>query len=285
MNALDLSFDCIADLFQRDEKGNYIQLQAYFRSISLDISIDDEVLIHLRRLVFSKVNQGMFRLFSEIDPTLGKIIRNIKIAIHTLKNFNEVERFGETCIFPSACDTLEEYPVIDNEDLKQHLFEFLNGCKHIPEMLAKLSLFLRTQNEYCRIVPLITVAIIFRLMYNNRIEANNQIQVEDNKIFESETLETIKRMCERVKQKNYRKYVGKKNIPSEIFEKYFTAIEKVLCESIVSNNGDDCSLYENLSQLLPSMTELSYHKNHRNKVEYFMKQVKKELKRELKSEY
>ncbi len=36
-----------------------------------------------RRLVFSHVNQALCRIYQETDPSLGKLIRNLKLAVKT----------------------------------------------------------------------------------------------------------------------------------------------------------------------------------------------------------
>ena len=110
LNHSDLAYDCIADIFQLNEGGTYVQLSAYFAGINLKLASEEETLAHLRRLVFSKVNHGIFRLYSESDPVLAKILRNIKLAIASLGSFVELQRFDESCIAPSLCETNEHLP-------------------------------------------------------------------------------------------------------------------------------------------------------------------------------
>ncbi len=100
----DVAYDCIADLFQKDEKGNYVKLQAFFNSLNIQSLSNQEILSHLRRIVSSRVNQGLFRIYQEAYPSLGKIIRNIKVSIQVVNNFNETERFGEIYISPIHCN-------------------------------------------------------------------------------------------------------------------------------------------------------------------------------------
>ncbi len=171
----DLAYDCIADLFQEDGDGKYRQLQAYFAGLSIATARDEEILIHLRRLVFSKVNQSIFRLYSEADPSLSKILRNIKLAIHSLKNFEEIERFGEPCIVPSLCDTLVHLPPFEREELEHCFLHIARGDELIPDLLAKLSLLLREQIERCRILPFVGVGILFRTVYEKKELAQPEI--------------------------------------------------------------------------------------------------------------
>ncbi len=59
-------------------------------------------------------------------------------------------------------------------------------------------------------------------------------------------------------------------------------LEEKLCEKFIGKDGSDFSLYESLKKLSPSMTKEDYKKNHRNKIEYLLKQVNKETVKRLK---
>ncbi|MEX0721402.1 MAG: hypothetical protein WD059_12090 [Balneolaceae bacterium] len=72
----DLALDCIADLFGR-EGDCLTEIESYFPKEQLSELKESEVAIKLRRLVFSKVNEGLFRNYRSFDPSLSKIIRNI----------------------------------------------------------------------------------------------------------------------------------------------------------------------------------------------------------------
>ncbi len=173
----DIAFDAIADLFREDDDGNLVQIKVYFESIDWEKMEDELLLIHLRRLVFSRTNQGLFRMFQEIDPGLGKILRNTKLAIAALNTFVEFDHFGEPCIAPNFCDPLERLPMIDRDCLQQRLLELTNGSERIPVILAKLSRYLREQEEHSRMVPIVSVGLAIRAVYD-RIEIEQQQQPE-----------------------------------------------------------------------------------------------------------
>ena len=80
----DLALDCVADLFRLDEQGIPVQMRMYFECVNLEEASEEETLILLRRLIFSKVKQGLFRTYNEMDPSLGKIIRNIKLGVNLI---------------------------------------------------------------------------------------------------------------------------------------------------------------------------------------------------------
>ena len=54
LRRFDIAYNCIADLFRKDDAGNLVQFQAYFKSFSARELSDAELLAHLRRIVRRK---------------------------------------------------------------------------------------------------------------------------------------------------------------------------------------------------------------------------------------
>ena len=268
LNDSDLAYDCIADLFQQDEKGIVLHLKTYFESFSIESASDELLLAHIRRLIFARVNQGLFRLYNEADPTLGKILRNIKLAIHSLGNFFEIERFGESYIAPSLCDPLHELPEIGGEELQRLVQEVCNGNERIPEILAKLSSSLRRQKEYSRAVRLMSVAYAICSFFGEMQTRNQQEPVVEQALLIGDIVAVIRESCREVKGKNFSKYVGKKKVAAQHFEHYFFVIEEKLTETLGGHDGEDYSLFDQLSKFLPTLTREEYKRKHKNILEY-----------------
>jgi hypothetical protein len=265
----DLAYDCIAEIFQQDRAGHFVQLQGYFNSLCLETASDEETLVHLRRLVFSKVNQAIFRLYHEADPALAKILRNIKLAIYSLQHFVEVERFGETCIAPSLCETLEHLPAIDREELERDLLELTTGAERIPDLLAILSVYLRQQTEHCRIVPLVAVAFLFRSIYTSKhYLPRTEESSPENTFVADDTMAIIQRACGEIRKQMEKRYVAKGKVPKETFEQYFKVIETGLRMRYVDQDGQDFSLYESLRNLVPDLSKEDYYQSHKDRLEY-----------------
>jgi hypothetical protein len=278
----DLAYDCIAELFHQNKNGDYIQLVSYFAGLQLSSARDEEILAHARRLVFSKVNHGIYRLYSQTDPSLAKILRNVKLAVYSLKNFTETERFGEQCLTPVLCDGLEHLPPFQREELGQLFIPVTRGSEVVPELLAKLSLVLREQCERCRIVPVIHVALLFRSVYDTkRGIQKDSIQIEDAAIIR-DTEDIIKKVCFELKSQMAKKYVDRKKFSEDIFEKYLHVMEEGLAEKYIGNNGNEFSLFDNLKRYLPDLTRDGYRKKHRNTIEYLWKLAQKETVKRLK---
>jgi hypothetical protein len=77
----DLAWDFIADLFEKDDENMLSTFCQYFNEESLVQMDETDVQSELRKLVFTKVDDNIFRAVGEKDPSLRKIIRNLKLAI------------------------------------------------------------------------------------------------------------------------------------------------------------------------------------------------------------
>ncbi len=280
----DLAVDCVADLFMQDECGSLIQIKTYFKSISYENASEEEILTHLRRLVFSRVNQGIFRVYNENDPGLGKILRNIKLAIHSLGNFVTIDRFGEHCIAPSMTETLEHLPPIDRHDLSSTLRSPSCRNETIPALLATLSHCLREQDAQSRIVPVMDVAFAIRAHYAGDVSESTEVHPEEHFV-EGETKKMIAEACERVRREMHRQYVGRKKTVEHLFDSYFEVIQQNLEARIIGRDGETFSYYERLAAIVPEMTKEEYQRNHKSKLEYLARLAYDRAIKELKKTY
>ncbi len=264
----DLTHDCIAEVFQLDESNSCIQVKNYFGGLTIEELTNDELFAHLRRLVFGKVNNNIFRIFSENDPALGKILRNIKLALLSMQNYQFIERFGEISIAPTMCETLEHLPQIDRDELESQLRLSFDGDEKIPALLGKLSRFLREQEQFSRILPVMTVAHVFRsLFFEETVVPTTKPEAEANLVVE-DTLSIIKESCNETKNKMLPKYVGKKNVSADVFEKYFHVIEQTLIDRIIHQDGDSVSYFDRLQTQIPGLTKEQYSENYKSHIEH-----------------
>ena len=284
LNDSDLAYDCIADLFQRDETGKVIHLNTYFESFLVETASDEALLAHLRRLIFARVNQSLFRLYNETDPSLGKIIRNIKLAIHTFGNFVDIDKFGESYIAPSLCDPMLELAEIEQDALQRLIQQACRGRERIPEILARLSSALRQQKDNSRAVRLMAVAYAVRsFLGETELQTNEEPAVERSLLI-GDALSVIRESCREVRAKNLPKYVGKMKVTQQHYEQYFLVIERRLKEIFIGHDGEDYSLFDQLSKLLPALTSEEYKRKHKNILEYLSRITYERARENLKNE-
>lgn len=283
LNLHDAAYDCIADLFVRDDQNAVVQLKGYFGSLGVDQLSDEALLAHLRRLICSKVNQSIFRLYNEIDPALGKILRNIKLAILALRNFDESEWMGETIITPVTCDSLSGREDIPPDVLEAELRKDLSGRERIPELMSKLALILRRQNEYSRSVPLMLVARVFRSIYSEPMQAVAVGPTAELNLLKEDAATLIRHACGSIQREMLPRYVGKKKVSETTYGHYFAVIEQRLLSMVVSEDGVDFSYYQELRKHMPGLTREHYAKAHRATLEYLGRMVEERFRSRIKS--
>jgi hypothetical protein len=264
----DIAYDCIADLFQRADGGEVIQLRSYFAGIDLAATEDEQVLILFRRLVLGKVSNGVFRLFNEIDPGLGRILRNVKLGIGTLRSFDEVERFGEQCIVPILCERLQHLPLPTREQLVEGLRPEAAGTARVPDLLAALAGYLRTQTEHSRLVPLMHVAMTFRdLFLMNRPILQEHVELTET-FTVAEITETIRLAARAVRQEYRNLYVVRRSVSEDEWDTYFSVIEANLRRKFCENDGSAYSLFRGITEKMPGLTREEYKRSHRARIEH-----------------
>ncbi len=278
----DLAYDCIAEIFHSADHNELVQLKAYFGSISMDATTDIELVDLVRRLVFSKVNQGIYRIYFEYDPSLGKIIRNMKIAIQSLGNFHEVDRFGETLIATSVIDPQLHLPVLPAEELDQLVREILEGSERIPEIMALLFRQLSQQSEYAKAVPLVQFALSIRRSFVK--ETAEHYEPEQKSLDESDIRKLISDSITTVKAKYSEKYVGRMKLTGKEYEAMFNVVERNLTAIAIELDGKDYSLYDNYAMEIEGLSKATYHDRYKAILEYLFSLCKSELGKRIKLE-
>lgn len=264
----DLAYDCIAELFEQGEDGALMQIRAYFQGIDIDAASDDQLLTHLRRIVFTKVSHGMVRFYSEADPELGKILRNIRLSVQALHNFTVVERFGDAHLIPALSSSLEHLPPFDRDELEAALRRDARPDDHVPAILAHLSRLLLSQSERSRIVPLTGVALAIKSLYVTQGAGESDHVPAEDPFTVSDILILVRTACREVLGRMAVEYVGSGKVEREMFRRYTEVIENNVALRITGGETDGHSLYSGLQAMIPTMSESEYRSRHRARLEY-----------------
>jgi hypothetical protein len=268
LSVSDIALDCIADLFEQDETQRYVQLETFFAGVPLLTCSDEEALMHLRRLVFSKTYNGLFRLFNEADPSLGKVLRNIKIAVQSLGTFEECVEAGEPSIRPVATDPLRHLPVPGREELEGALSAVIRGDESVPMMLSKMAAYLRDQRLHRRTVPLIDVAVVFRSLYAKPALLPPATDEMPSELLQNDVRALVIAVCREMRCVLDRTYVARGKLTGETLDLYMRVIGSGLHATYVECDGSAFSLYEALRQELPHLSPQQYRREHRSRLEY-----------------
>ncbi len=278
-----LAFDCIAELFQRDEDGQFIELIDYFSGErELGDLDEEEATQQLRILVFSKVNQGLFRLYRENDPILARLIRNIKLAVKADPSFKQLVLLGQVYIFTcperERNDHLSEYPL---EEMERGLMPRLDPKSRTPHNMSLLFDVLNSQDGCRRFYSIIDIAVVFKRTLARLESIDDQVQHFDDELLRMEINQILTESCHTLKERLYRKYVLTQKLTDEMFGKYWLALEKMVYKVFVLNDGSEVSHPELLKEYFEDLDTKTYRLVHRTHFEYMARMVKDHVKTQL----
>ena len=267
----DAAYDCVAELFRRDEGGEYVQFRAYFGGLDLSAAGDEYLISQLRRLVFAKVNEGLARMYQEADPVLSRILRNIRLAVSSLRNFDEVERFGEVYLLPTFADPLEHLPTATTEDLERLLSGAVQPGTNAPTVLNNLARLLNGQEQFSRIISPMGLAMAIRSIHS-RLQAPVVPASEAHpQMAEEDILSALDHALQVTRDSMDERYVRRKKIPPNLFDSYFTVVRKYLSAKLLCRDGNESSLFNLARMEIPGLTRSAYRLRHRARLEYLLK--------------
>lgn len=311
----DVAIDCIAGLFVRNDKGEFLQLQRYFSPrIESDTSLNEmEASSMLRRLIVKKTKQELSRIFRERDPEGAKIIRNIKVAIRSsneLKSFREMGRefifFDKTpngdkneCHVLSfsqnnhdnnglevdSIDISERFKnVIPEKLLYQHFLEKYDPSDSVATMMKKMLEIVACFTEYQNYLGIDVIATIIRDVTFQHVREKLSNNIDENSPLsdlQAKEIEQVNQtIIDIIHQKINQQYLKKKKITPKKAEIYCRAIVDFVNELTQGKETD--SNFRYLKRYITDLTQQEYREKERSIFEYLVKITKKALRKKLK---
>ncbi len=285
-NLEDIAVDAIADLFERNGAGEYIQLRRYFIPYFDQDPIDEEWLILLRRLVTTRTEQALHRVFKERDPETAKILRGIKIAVSKDSDLNMRETFrgNQITALSENHDSTVTKKVIDPVEIDfimKHLFSLFRPMDSIPTLLQKIFSGLDGHADESIAIALSDATRIIRT-YRRGIQKEAGMrsiaevnQVEKN-LIRTDITKRVEKMRNDLFKKLDRDYLDK----GKMQETTVRGLKGALTRMIDDMLNED-SLRSNLSyiqEFLPDVTPEQYQGEIRTRFEYFVKLLKTRIK-------
>ena len=276
----DLALDCIAGLFERDQSGRFPVLARYYEEIYWQTL--DEVTLSgaTRRLVFSAVNQELYRNYREADPTLHRIIRNIKDAAEAVEGvgISQTGRDNHVTFSPDADAGL--LPIAPPEYLSPYISSVLARDEDLRGVLTELRDLLGSQDCYRPSYPVVRLALLIRgtflaLAHETAHTESTPPAVEEQlhlRDIESLIAESVKTTGERFRAR----YVDRGKVSAELFDVYVWVAGEVLQADFTETGDDQLSYFERTRKHIPSLTEEEYRSEHRTVLEYFVKTARSE---------
>lgn len=268
-----VAMDCISELFQRNQDGVLQEINYYFTvERNFATLTDEEIIQQFRALVFTKLNDGIIRLYREYDPILSKIIRNLKIATSKTQEFKTFNRFGSlfvySCKFDERNDHLPEYPI---EEVEAELMIRINGKENTNKYLAVVLQILNETDLYRRFYSLIDIAIVIKRIISRLKLPLDLINNTDYNLLNNDIENILAISTAKIKDEIDAKYLYKGKIKKNISESYLLAIQDMMKNIYLLNNGDEYSYFDYLKKYIPAITYEEYRKSHRTLFEYMVK--------------
>ena len=91
----DLSYDCIADAFARNEENKFHIIKKFISSLNQNIKEIEVVNAFLayKSFLIKVTDAQLSKLYSQSDPIGSKILRNVKDVVRCLDKFAIVKKF------------------------------------------------------------------------------------------------------------------------------------------------------------------------------------------------
>ena len=266
----DLAIDCIADTFQRDANGHFTTLETYFNSFDWEKTSEEDLTIALRRLIFSKVNEGLFRSYRAEDPNLAKIIRNIKEAVKRNACFSlHREREIQWIVVGEENKPMNHFPLVPTTVLESYITAVLCETSNTYTAVYAFQDFLKLHPYYRNAFPLSEYARVLRACFQNREVPNAESQEINLSLIDLEN--ALKKTITYVRSRLHVTYVQKGKISIAMFETYIHALKKILASHFGAPWESATSQYDALATLIPGLSKDRFQSEHRNIMQYLFK--------------
>jgi hypothetical protein len=277
----DLALDCLADLFRRDEAGRFGQLHAYAAAVDWERLDDAGLEIALRRLIFSAVNEGLFRRYRENDPVVGRFIRTLKRHVKRHEALVLVrERTSLMVVLREADPDRLGRPQMPQEVLEVYLHGAFAAGSGLPAVLTALTTLFRSHPDYAPKVALSDLAISVRSVLVRRNAAD---VVGDETASDAVELRDLQQLAgahvdhalTEVQHSMQELYVGKRGVSPALYSAYFQAIRDILTAQFIAGGEPDISFRGALDRYVSGLSSKEYRRQHQAVLEYLINLTKR----------
>ena len=269
----DLALDCLGPLFARDADGRFTQITTYYTAIHWESLSDAELLAATRRIVYSTVHQQLVRLYRDHDPSLEKIIRNLRNALRGSTVLREERRGAELWIAVTG-ETPEQrvLPEMPWAYLEGELSGHLHDRTRLRDVVGQCAMILDGQTVYRKSVPLTSLALLLRMAYARvGTEPEEDGEPEETALRSEEAERIIAGALATLDAEKRPAYVAKGKVTDQQYTAYMGAIRGILCAEFVENDGNGVSYHVHLERVLPGLSQEEYREHHRCHLEYLAK--------------
>ncbi len=268
----DLALDCVAELFQK-KNGKLIVFEGYFQNLNKEIFKESEYQTLFRRLVFSKVNEELFNYYKAFDPSLSKIIRNIKRVFREdeilLLEYDPATNF----VFHLKRDL--KRPLMPSDLLEQKLSTTFKSALSTKDILVRVEEIFHYYDHYNGRIKISVLAEVIRRLHQLYSDEEEHFNFSAHQDIQNNEVESM--LTEAIKMTKldlYPSYVANSKMNGEDFSKYFVIAERILKGEYISGSGNGKTFFEHFAEVDEDISKNEYRDRHRHYVEYFVKKCR-----------
>ena len=272
-----VAYNSISELFSRNDDNRFPNLERYFSDKQIGKLRDHELEPEIRRLVFTKVNDYIYRRIGEFDPSLKKIIRNIKLALTSGSFDKDLHVSGNTIILKSETEE-GDLPELPPEFLEIYLCDRVEQSSQIPCILSEVIEIIDRQQLYQKKIGITSLALSIRNTFTALQQHREQEENRTMRTILNGDLEKFIGISKKnVQEKIASKYSQNGKLEPHEVEKYFMAAADIIKDQFVDDKQFENSQFEYLSSYLENVDYESFRDIHRQRLEYFVRLVRKEM--------
>jgi hypothetical protein len=270
----DVATDCIAALFERSHTGVFTKLRLYFGKTAWQALSEEDLMVLLRRLVFSRVNQELCSLWKQGDPSLARIVRSLKSAVDKSPRLANCRIAAEPwVVLKSVNGNPDASQLMSMEFFEAHLSGALPEGMTTRAVVEKIADVFDSQEWYKKGLPLMDVAICVRNAFARAGAALAEAEESDPQT--AEYHQTVLRdAVHNVQTRMEPSFVGRSRVDAPIYAAYFRAIYDALNEEYINGYGDDQSYFGRLRQQCPSIDAATFRREHKSHLEYLLRMTR-----------
>lgn len=279
----DLSYDCIAEIFEKDESGNFRILQNLFTSFHVPLKElpEIEVFFAYKKLLIKIAEVQIANMYSEYDHNGFMIQRNIKGTVQKTGLFlieKDIYGFKMKLI---QDDSLEKRPYLQIDKIEHEFLSQTHSKNTTPELLKILKNIIDNLTEFRKEIKLLDAVLLLKKVYRIDSELNdsNGFEVENlrsNSSLEKYEIDQIAvKVINNVKEKIFIKYFARNKLTREQAEALYLAINDIILDWVEVGKNHS-TFFEYLKKHI-KINDGEYHQIIRDKMEYLIKEARKEF--------
>ncbi len=277
----DLAYDCIAEIFSKDDSEGFYRLEKFCNSLndSIEDTSSTDIFLAYKSYLSKVINAQLAKLYSQSDPAGAKILRNIRDAIKK-SDYLSIEKtmFGNM-IVPKKVDPLLHLPPYPINEFEKEYFSIAFSIKdNFNEQLVTVNDIIIEQSEYRRALLLLDVVNLFKNRFYSEYTSHKGPIESDHSgenLGNLEIEEAEDKVLISLREKIFLKYFTKGKLNKAQAEAVYFALRDIINDWCL-NGGCSEAFYSYLRRYI-KIDESAYNLKYKAKIEYLTKLAREEF--------